>query len=494
VPDARDTDMPNPVSGALLSEEQYRLLIENSNDLFYMLDPHGVVTFISAQCARYGYSPGEVVGRQFGEFVHPDDRERVAEEAARSLTTGEDFVTWFRLSAKDGTEVYVEDFGRVFLDGMRVTGIGGALRDITQRRRAQSELEQYRAMVASAHDPIFFKDLHGRYQIVNQRLEAIFGLPVKEIIGKTDFELMPSSETARMAVDEDQCVFRTGRPAETIKKVTMADGRDRWYQAVKVPQFDSDGRLTGLVGIARDLTEVKRAEERLVEYQQQLRSLAAELVLAQELERRRIARELHDHVGQNLALMKMRLDALAGHVPDEQCAASLREVKETVDGVIADVRGLMFQISPPILYELGFAPAVEWLVEQVQERHGLKGAFEDDGRHKPMEEETSVLVFQSVRELLMNVVRHARARSVKVRLEAADRSLAIFVEDDGAGFDPAAAASAGRSGGFGLFSVRERLNLFGGSMEIDSAPGRGTRVTLRVPFKTRPQSAAAGKP
>jgi signal transduction histidine kinase len=160
---------------------------------------------------------------------------------------------------------------------------------------------------------------------------------------------------------------------------------------------------------------------------------------------------------------------------------------------------LVFELSPPILYDLGFEPAMEWLAEHMQQQYGLVVEVEDDDQPKPLDNEARVLLFRAVRELLFNVLKHAQASCTKVRIKRVGEHLRIIVEDNGVGFAPdKLVASSGKIEGFGLFSIRERLNYFGGRMEIESTPGEVTRVILSLPLrrdkKKRPSSIATPTP
>ena len=160
---------------------------------------------------------------------------------------------------------------------------------------------------------------------------------------------------------------------------------------------------------------------------------------------------------------------------------------------------MVFELSPPILYDLGFEPAMEWLAEHMQQQYGLVVSVEDDDLPKPLDNEARVLLFRAVRELLFNVLKHAQASCAIVRMHRDGEHLRVIVEDNGVGFAPdKLSASSGKMEGFGLFSIRERLNYFGGRMEIESTPGEVTRVTLSLPLrldkKERPSRMATPTP
>jgi signal transduction histidine kinase len=232
--------------------------------------------------------------------------------------------------------------------------------------------------------------------------------------------------------------------------------------------------------------ERKQAEERLLEYQAQLKSLASELLLTEERERHRIATELYDRVGQSLAASKIKLETLRQSVAGEKLCEAMDEICSLLSKAIADAGSLAFDLSSPVLYELGFETAVaEWLSEQIEKRHGIKTEFRDDGQVKPLDDRVRVLLFRDVRELLINVVKHAQATKVRVSIGRVSSQICVTVEDDGIGFhfDPAEVASqAVERSEFGLFGIRARLAHLGGHLEIESARGCGCKATIMAPL------------
>jgi len=226
------------------------------------------------------------------------------------------------------------------------------------------------------------------------------------------------------------------------------------------------------------LASNERLEGQVAERTASLRRLAAEVSLAEERERRRIAEDLHDHLGQGLALIKLRLKALRGDAALGGHDLALDELVDLSDQAIRYTRGLTMELSPPMLYELGLGPALEWLGEKIARKHGLRVRVRASGR-LALPDDLKVMLWKSARELLHNVVKHAEATNVKIRLEATDRRVLLEVADDGRGFD-SKRARHDAGDGFGLFSIDERLFQLGGRMELDSAPDRGTRVRLIV--------------
>jgi PAS domain S-box-containing protein len=236
-----------------------------------------------------------------------------------------------------------------------------------------------------------------------------------------------------------------------------------------------------VLATATDITERKQAEETLMEYQGRLRSLANELSITEERERRRMATYLHDYIGQELAMCRMKLGSRGSAVTAEK----LNDVRAYVAEAARQVQSLTFDLSPPVLYELGFDDAIEWLTEEFHTKHHLPVYFQTDQRPKPIDDTLRVVLFHTVRELLFNIVKHANAHSAKVTLSRQNGCIAATVQDDGNGFDPKRPAPPGeRTGGFGLFNIRERLTRLGGAMNIDSEIGVGTTVTVTAPLST----------
>jgi PAS domain S-box-containing protein len=239
----------------------------------------------------------------------------------------------------------------------------------------------------------------------------------------------------------------------------------------------------------QDITKRRRAEQDLYTYQQQLLSLALELSKTEERERRRIAGDLHDGVGQYLALSRLNLSKLKKSVNHEQ-AVTLDQVIDLISRAIEDTRTLTVELSPPVLYELGLHSALEWLAEISQQRHGIRVHFKSSGRPGHLSEELRGFLYRAAAELLANVAKHSQATETHINLDWNEDTLKLSVTDNGRGFVYPEARSA-EPRGFGLFSIRERLRPLRGAWQVVSEPGQGAEVSLTVPItptEPRPES------
>jgi PAS domain S-box-containing protein len=279
-----------------------------------------------------------------------------------------------------------------------------------------------------------------------------------------------SSEMQRLVLGEIRS-FQSETILQTCRKHPV------WAHVTTSVLRDEDNVPVQVFQMVENIQDRKSSEEQLLAYQEQLQSLASELSLSEEQERRRIATNLHDRIGQSLAFARLTLASLSQQGP-------IKEVRELIEQAIVDTRSLTFELSPPVLYELGLVPALEWLAHKIQQEHGIQTRFHDDGQPKPMDEKFGVVLFQAVRELLVNVVKHARATHARVLLRREADALRIIIEDDGVGFEVSNVTvrpDAIRT--FGLFNIRERMEYLGGRVKIRSEPGSGTRVTLMAPLK-----------
>ena len=240
-----------------------------------------------------------------------------------------------------------------------------------------------------------------------------------------------------------------------------------------------------------EIEERKKNEQELLGYQQRLRHLSSELLQTEERERRRIAIEIHDRIGQALAVNKIQLGALQAEVDSQDLKTKIQDIRGLLSQTIRDTRTLTFELSPPVLYELGLQAALEWLAEIVRKQSGLKVDVAGDGSDRKLDEEKRVLLFRTCRELLFNVVKHAGATRARVSLRGDGAAIMVKISDDGTGFDPDLLQSGydPLENGFGLFSIREQLEHRGGTFKVDSGPGRGSEVTIVMPLAMTAQPA-----
>ncbi|MBN1699203.1 MAG: PAS domain-containing protein [Spirochaetales bacterium] len=347
------------------------------------------------------------------------------------------------------------------------------------------------ALIRTEMDQIFQNSVNGIAIIgpegkiikTNAMLKRLLERTESDIVGKRCSQILcnPDCDTARCPIKRitggDTCV-------ETIFEIGDTTGKKKkTCCSSATPFWDTEGTVKGFVFNIRDITEKMKTKKTLARYRSKLKAISSELTLAEEKERRRIATNLHDHIGQKLALAKIKLGALKASHKNHPDSSVIEEVRSLVEDTIRTTRSLTFTLSPPVLYEFGLIAAFEWLIDHYRDRYGLSCDFYTDIDRIDMNEDMSILLFKIINELLLNVVKHAGTDIAAVDIHGGDDGVTISVCDRGKGFD------SGRletiiSGckGFGLFNIRERLNYIGGRLDIESAEGAGTKVNLMIPF------------
>jgi len=462
-------------------------IVESSDDAIIGKDlDNGITSWNRAAERIYGYSADEVRGKSISILLPPDDPYGVA-TLLENLKRGERIDHFETVhTTRDGRRIHVSLTISPIQDTEgNIAGASTIARDITEHKRMEEALreseEKMRSILDASPDAILQVAMD--LKVVWANKAALELNP--DMLGRYRCDAYQTCITA-----DEQCVCKKAIESGQIETnslcIAAADGsgNEVCWENTGVPLRDSHGRMHGAILIARNITERKMAEKSMLEYQKRLRTQASQLSLAEERERRRIATELHDNVIQSLALSMIKLDLLreSSEGIDE---ALFSEVSGTLSQAIEDMRNMTFDISSPTLYKLGLSAAVDELADDLLCRqHSIDYEFHDDQQKKPLDDDVAVLLFQSIRELFVNIIKHAEAHKVTVCIERVGESVSTIVSDDGAGFDvDHTDLTMHRTGGFGLFNIRERLDYIGGSMEIQSLPGQGSTFVLIAPLK-----------
>jgi PAS domain S-box-containing protein len=435
------------------------------------LDPLVTIHATRAYEVIWGRSLGALYEnpRDWIEAIHPEDRPRV-EAAYERLLLGEAFDERYRIRRPDGAVRWIRDRGSPLPARPGISKrIAGIAEDVTEKEQAEAALRRMSTVFSAAADPILIEDLEGRVVECNDEAVRAYGWSRKELLGQPVGTIVPPERQAR--IDELRARCRAGADVRNVEGVRYTKTGERIPVLLTLSLLrDESGVPTAIVNVAKDISELNHAESRR-------RGAARAVERAEANERRALARDLHDSVSQSLALARTKLAALRDEAGESDRAVRLREVESLIADAEGRTQTLTFRLSPPVLHDLGLVEATEWLAQDLESRFGLHVSVRDDELPKPLAEEAREALFRSLRELLINVARHARTDKASVSLIREDDTLTVTVGDGGIGFD------RGRSGaGFGLVSVRERVEGLGGRLEIDSEPNRGARVRMMVPL------------
>ncbi len=465
------------------SEEQVRLLLDSTGEAIYGVDPEGRCTFCNTACLRLlGYGDArDLLGEEMYRLVHhtPADETPDAFEARRlfrALEQGEgtnvdDEVLW----RADGTSFPAEYWSYPVRRGGAVVGAVVTFVDISERRREEAELRTLHSALENAVEGIARLDTRGRYLSVNRAYAGMLGYRPEELIGMDWQEAVHPKESGKVRAIRRRMLSDERSEVELLG--VRKDHSLFWKQAVMVKVRDEQGEWTAHYCFMKDITDRKRAEKALRGYAGRLQILSRRLIEAQEAERRRIALELHDEIGQALTALKMNIQAAQATAGPGPGTGRLEESLEIIARTIGQVRDLSLDLRPSMLDDLGLVAALRWYLDRQAQRVGYRARFAADPDEIQLDP-----AFRVAQEALTNVARHAHARRVEVMLRLRDGALRLAVRDDGAGFDPGPTLRRGARGeGLGLLGMRERATQLGGRVAIRSSPGRGTVVRLTVP-------------
>ena len=502
------------------AERRYRLFLDNVQDYaFITFDLDNRVIGWSRGAERIlGYPEAEALGMHGSCFFVPEDLakgEDVREvETARAVGRAEDERWHLR---RDGTRFYASGILTALRDdGGTTLGFSKVLRDLTARKLSEAQVreseERFRLFTENVGDYALVPvDLEGRVVGWNTGAERIFGYREHEILGRSNAVFFNPEDRAIGQPERDlQHALTQGR-TEDARWMVRWDGSRFWSRWITTPMRDERGQLRGFAKVIRDETDKKHAEEEREELlarehellrvqvrstgealdrtRQELRALTTSLLTAQEEERRRIARELHDDIGQRLAALEMGLARLREHppTPGTQHADELRKLGVQVTGLADEVRRLSHQLHPSILEDLGLGAALRRLTQDFAASRSQPLRFETRDVPDEIPAPVATAFYRIAQEALRNVARHAGAAPVSVMLVGGHGQLRMTISDSGPGFVQAAKDIPL---GLGLISMRERARLVGSHLDIHSQPGVGTTVTVRASLDHEPEASS----
>ncbi|MEQ1772739.1 MAG: PAS domain S-box protein [Burkholderiales bacterium] len=464
------------------SEQRLRALLDAIPDRVRLKDVDGRYLMVNrAARGRLGLPEERLIGKTVFDLWPADEAARIDAEEKRAIKSAHPI--------RVERNAYMQEAGwrEAILTPIRndagvVTGLLSISRDITERKNAELEKlrereERYRMLVEYASDVIYRTDPKGNFTYFNSdaALRAA-GYSRDELLGRHYLDLVhPDYRAQAEAFYSRQ--FRERATASYYEfPVLTKDGRTIWVgQQVNV--ILENNRIVFHQAVCRDISDRVAAQQALRETNEKLRQLSSRQEALVEAERTRIAHDLHDGIGQSLHLARIKIESTMAVPGAHAVAPNLREITRIIDDTNAAIRTLEFDLSPPMLRELGLGPALDWLADDMQQQYGLQVRLSNDGEATPLPQLSGAIAFRLVRELLINVIRHAGVRQAHVDKQRAGMQMIITVSDEGAGFDANVVPP-----GLGLTSVRERIESVGGQLIVSSSRGEGTVVTLTMPL------------
>jgi len=462
-------------------DAMFRLLFEGARDAIFWADAEsGVILNCNVAAESLMAAVREdIIGLHQTELHPAGEKEKYRERFRQGTRAPISGPLEAMIKRSDGVCVPVEISSSIVEVDKRNLVLG-IFRDITERKLVE---QRYQSLFDEMLDGFALHeiicDANGapvdyRFLAANPSFATITGLAPATIIGRTAREVIPDIESGWI-----EAYGRVALTGESTHFMGHSKALDQYFE---VRAFQpAPGQFACVFA---DITRQKRAELELARHRRRLAELAADILNSGEQERRRIALELHDDVGQALAAAKLTAQQLARDVGETgEHAVAVRHLLDLLDYSVAGIRALSAELSPPILYELGIGPALKWLADRYRTGHELECEVHADAAYRELKTEVATLLFRAARELLDNIQQHAGVARASIRLVRREDMLVLCVEDKGCGFDFASMSAADCAcGGFGLFGIREEIVLAGGTLEVDTCAGHGTRVDIRLPI------------
>ena len=470
------------------SEERLRAFTSHSPALMCMKDRDGRYRFVNDRfLERYSLRLDQVLGRTDAELFPRRQALAAAAHDAAVLARGEPLQYEERAAASEGQRVSLVSKFPVFDAAGAVVAVGVVANDITDRRLTEQALREQRTLLAEAQKVAGL----GSWEWDPDTGRVSWSSELYRILGVLPQDLPPSFENYLERVhpeDRQQSgamvarALMDSRGFSMLERIVRPGGEVRYLRSQGEVVRNERGKPIKILVACVDITEQRHSEAALRQAAQDLHGLTRRLVQAEEAERRRLARELHDRVGQSLSALNINLDIVSreSHALTPALRQRLDDSLGLVDSTLQSIENVMAELRPPLLDEYGLGAALGWHAEEFARRTGVRVAVADrnPAGSKNARPEAAVALFRIAQEALNNVLKHAKATNVRLEVSATDEELILHVEDDGQGFELASA----RRGRWGMTTMRERAEAAGGQLHIASSPGEGTRIHARVPL------------
>ncbi len=468
------------------NQQRYRILFEGSMDAIFIIDQQARIYDVNEAAVELtGYARHELIGRAIKDLYQSFDQEAFNEYFNRVMR-GDSYFNEAEILREDGRLVTTEFSSKMIVINNRPL-IHTSIRDISARKAAEEALQQseakYRELVENANSIIIRFDTEGRITFFNEYAQRFFGWSEEEIIGKKLLDtILPSTDSkGRDMASKLHNFFESPDKYEANEiENRCRDGRRVWVAWTNRPINTHDGRIKEFLCVGVDITERKQAKEHI-------QSLTHQLLKAQENERLKISRDLHDHIAQDLSSLNIGLQTLFdGHEEiDPELNEKVAYMINILQRSITEVRNLAYDLRPPGLDQLGLVRTLYIYCEEFEKTSGIRTDFSAAGLNNlKLDDDVQINIYRLIQEALHNAKKHARADRVVIRLVVSSPHLLVRIIDDGQGFDVARWKTHSLSEKhMGLQSMVERTELLGGSIDIRSRPASGTGIFIKIPIK-----------
>ena len=422
--------------------------------------------------------------------IHIDDVELFHKSAHLASTLGIPYDIEFRIYIPNQEYKTIRSICKPIFDEQgKVVRLRGTNQDVTAQKRAMLEIrkaeELYRILTDNSNDLICMHEIDSTFKYISPSIKSLLGYDATEFIGKFGFDLIHKEDVAYFKKSIEERVLRKTGKNTFFCRVIHKNGHFLWFEFSTSVVYMSN-KINYILTSSRDVTVSITAKKEIEEYQASLQKLTTEITLIEEKQKKEIASNIHDHLSQSLVISKMRINELKRNPLDKVISDGLQFIETHISEALENSRKITYELSPPVLYQLGIVEALNWLLEDVERNHKIAYSFNSNVNNVRLSDVASILLYRSIQEIIKNTIKYANASLITLNFDEISGGIQILIADDGVGFDTSILKNihSHRGKGFGLFTVQERIINIKGKFTIESELNSGTSVKIFIPLAT----------
>ena len=466
-----------------ISEAKFKSYTEKSPIAIFTTDLSGSYTYVNETwLSLTGLVLEEALSPSgWSKAIHPSDLKKVNKNWYKSVKSNGKWKYEYRfINKKTENIIWVEATAKeLFNDKNELIGYLGTNVNITDRKKAE---EMYRLLADNTNDIIALQEPNSNIKYISPAVESLLGYKQDELLKKQFREVIHKDDMTYLDEEFNKKLLK-GIVIEAITyRAQHKKGHFVWLETLISPIM-KDNEIVSLISTSRDVTQWMFAKKEIEDYQSSLQKLTSEISLIEEKQKKEIAANIHDHLSQSLVISKMRITELEKKTELKNIQKDLEFIKSHISNALENSRTITYELSPPVLYQLGVVHALDWFAEEIEEKYGIKFNFKSNVDSIKLTDFKSILIFRCVQEAVTNTIKYAEATLITLELFKHKNAVDILITDNGKGFDTAVLNSGGSSSsGFGLFAVKERIRSLNGKFTITSELKIGTKIKIYVPL------------
>ncbi len=477
------TERKKAKESILQANERFEKVTEATNDVIWDWDIANNTFYRSEAIEQFfGNQASKLLNKEnfWQDSFHPDDKDEIQKSVEEAIADPL-CARWkeeYRLFKEDGSLLYVTDQGVIIRNNEGVaTRMVGAMTDVTEQKKAE---EMYRLLANNSNDIITLQDINNQLKYISPSVENILDYKQEELTDKDFLELIHKDDVKKIDKTINKNVLED-KYFHTIEyRIRHKDGHYVWLEESVSPVFEK-GQVVSFVTTNRDISEWILAKKEIENYQSSLQRLTVELSLIEEKQKKEIAANIHDHLSQSLVISKMRISDLERRAELENIQEDLIFIKDHISNALENSRRITYDLSPPVLYQLGIIDALAWFAGDTENKYGIKFEFNTNTSTIKLNEFKSILLFRCIQEAVTNTIKYANASLITLNLIKDEETITVILTDNGKGFDTSKLSNNVNSGsGFGLFAVKERIKNMNGELFITSELNIGTKIKIHL--------------